>query len=266
MKRNLIFVICAILSLALLFGGCTVNEDSAESLAFCETFLDYVIQNDYDAAYSMVSHVATQEDFTAVWNEMRNVLQNSKSYETEQTGWYQRTTNGVTTTEVLFEVVSDDGKVCQIRIYTTNGVDGIAGLHFLDSTEFIQETEYFSIVNIFLIIFSLVCLAFTVWMLIDCLKRRMRYKVLWVILTMCHLGFSIMKSVSSFNFQFEFYFLFPISRISADPSALAVLVAVFFPVGAIIYFFMRKRLTISEEIKAEIADESSEQSTEETAS
>lgn len=260
MKRNFVLFICAILSLALLLGGCTLKEDFEESRVFCQTFLDYVLQNDYDAAYAMVSHVAAEDDFLTLWNEMRNVLQNSKSYETEQTGWYQRITNGVTTTEVLFEVVSDDGKVCQVRIYTTDGVEGIAGLHFLDSTAFIQKTEYFSIVNIFLGIFSLVCLAFSVWMFVDCLKRRLQYKVLWGILTIFHLGFSVTESVSSFSFQFKLYFLFPISRISANSSTLAVSIAVFFPVGAIIYFFMRKRLTIPAEVKAEISDENSEPS------
>ena len=197
---------------------------------------------------------------------MRNVLQNSKSYEIKQTGWYQRTTNGVTTTEALFEVVSDDGKICQLRIYRTNGVDGIAGLHFQDSTEFIQKTKLLWIPNIFLLIFSLLCVAFGVWMFVDCLKRRLRYKVLWAIITWIHTGFSMTMGTMGMNFATHFLLAVPLTKISADPSILAITVTGFLPIGAIIYFFMRKRLTISEEVKAEISDESSEQATEDTAS
>ena len=255
MKRNFVLVICAILSLALLLGGCTIKEDSEESLAFCKTFLDYVIQNDYDAAYAMASHVASEDDFSAVWNEMRNVLQNSKSYEIQQTGWYKNTTDGVTTTEVLFEVVSDDGKVCQIRIYTTDGVEGISGLHFLDSTEFVQKTAFIPILNIFLGIFSLACLAFGIWMFVDCLKRKLRYKILWAIITWIYAGISLTVGATGMNFTSHFLFLIPITKISSNPSTLAITASVFVPLGAIVYFFMRKRLTISEEVKTEISNE-----------
>ncbi|MBQ3489829.1 MAG: hypothetical protein IJA86_04500 [Clostridia bacterium] len=266
MKRKLVLIIYVILSLSLLFTGCTVSEDSEESRSLCETFLDYTIQNDYHAAYGMVSHVASEENFVPLWNEMRKVLQDSKSYELTQKNWYKKWNNGVTTTEVLFEVVTDNGKTCQVTIYTMDGVEGIARLQFLDSTEFVQKTEFISVVNIFLILFSLLCIAFSVWMLVDCLKRRLNHKILWIILTLFHLGFAITESVSSFNFQLKLYFLFPVSQISTHPSALAVTVAVFFPVGAIIYFFMRKRLTVPEQTKTQTSDEASEQITDETVS
>lgn len=135
MKRKSVLIVCAILSLALLLSGCTLKEVSEESLAFSKTFLDYVLQNDSASAYAMVSHVASEEDFGYVWNEMRNVLKDAQSYEIEQQGWYRNTTNGITTTEILFEVVTDDEKVCHLRIYTTDGIESISGVHFLDSTE-----------------------------------------------------------------------------------------------------------------------------------
>ena len=251
MKRKLILAICAILSLLVLFCGCTVKEDSEESRTLCETMLDHIIQNDYEAAFSMVSNVGSEEDFAYLWNEMRSVLQNSKSYELKQKSWYQRWTNGVTTTEVLFEVVTDDGKVCQFTIYTTDQIEGIAGLHFLDSTAFIQKTEFLSVVNIFLLVFSLICMAFSIWMLIDCLKRRLQRKILWALLTILHVGFSLTMGASAFNFKFRISLLNGISTIAANHSTLAIAITAFLPIGAIVYFFMRKRLTISEEPKAE---------------
>lgn len=266
MKKNLILIICAILSISLLFSGCTIKEASEESRAFGKTFLDYVIQNDDTSAYAMVNHVASQEEFGYVWNEMRNVLKDSQSYEMEQQGWHRNTTNGVTTTEVLFEVVTDDEKVCQLRVYTTDGIEGISGIHFLDSTEFVQKTEFLWILNIFLGIFSLLFLTFCVWMFVDCLKRRLRYKVLWAIITWIYVGFSVTVGATGMNFNTHFLLALPLTRISAEPSILAITVSVFLPIGAIIYFFMRKRLTLPEEVKTVTIDGVSEQATEETAS
>ena len=266
MKRTIVLLVCAILSFTLLFGGCTIKEDSEKSREFCEIFLDFVIQNDYASAYAMANHIASEEDFGYVWNEMRNVLKDSQSYELEQQAWYQNTTNGVTTTEVLFEVVTDDEKVCQIRIYTTDGVEGLSGLHFLDSTEFVQKTEFLWIPNIFLAIFSLLCVSFCVWMFIDCLKRRLRYKVLWAIVTCVFAGLSVTIGTTGVNFNTHFLLALPLTGISADPSVLAITASVFLPIGAIFYFFMRKRLTLPEEVKTDIADGVSEQATEETVS
>ena len=266
MKRKIILLICGILSFALLFSGCTIKEDSEKSRVLGATFLDYVIQNDYASAYDMAKHVASEEEFGSVWNEMRNVLKDSQSYEMELQGWYQNTTNGVTTTEVIFEIITDDEKICQLRIYTTDGVEGIAGLHFLDSTEFIQKTELLWIPNVFLGIFSLLCVGFGVWMFVDCLKRRLRYKVLWAIITWIYAGFSVTIGSTGVNFNTHFLFAVPLTRISAEPSILAITVAGFLPIGAIFYFFMRKRLTLPKEVQTEIADGVSEQATEETAS
>ncbi len=266
MKRKFILIICAILALSLLFSGCTPKEDSEKSRSLCETFLDYTIQNDYNAAYGMVSHVASEENFAPVWNEMRKVLKDSKSYELTQKNWYKNWNNGVTTTEVLFEVVTDNGKTCQVTIYTMDGVEGIARLQFLDSTEFVQKTSFFPVVNIFLMIFSLLCVAFSIWMFVDCMKRRLTHKVLWAILTLFHVGASVTAGASGFNFQFKIFFLFPMTNISAIPSALAVTIAVFLPIGALIYFFIRKRLTIPEQPKAETQPEVSKQTTDETVS
>ena len=78
MKRKIILLICGILSFALLFSGCTIKEDSEKSRVLGATFLDYVIQNDYASAYDMAKHVASEEEFGSVWNEMRNVLKDIK--------------------------------------------------------------------------------------------------------------------------------------------------------------------------------------------
>jgi hypothetical protein len=257
-KNKLALLLCVILVLPLLFSGCSVKEDSVESRTLCETMLNHIIQNDYESAYQMVQAVATENEFQMLWNTMRIVLKNSTSYELQQKNWYQQWSNGVKTTQVLFEITTDDGKTCQMLIYTRDGIEGIAGLNFLDSTAFVKKTESLKTVNIFLIVFSIACFAFSIWMFVDCLKRCKKYKVLWAILTLFSAGFALTTGNSNFGFHIRFTLLAAITNISADRAALTITLTAFLPLGAIIYCLMRKRLartaeTITETASAEHA-------------
>ena len=242
-KSKLILLICTVLSLMLIFGGCTVAEDSEQSRKLCENMVDSIIRDDYTSAYAMVQTVASQSEFDPLWHAMRDSLENSTSYELQQKNWYKKWSNGTALTQVLFEITTDDGKICQMLVSTLEGNDGIAGLNFLDSTDFVQETSSLGAINIFLIVFSLLCFAFSIWMFVDCLKRRPSRKILWAILTLCYIGGSLTFGASDFSINFRISFFWAFSNISADRTALAVTTSVFLPIGAIVYFFMRKRLT-----------------------
>ena len=80
-KSKLSLVLCAILLFSMIFSGCSIKEDSVESRTLCQTMLDYIIQDDYEAAYQMIQAVASQDEFDNVWYTMRDVLKNTKSYE-----------------------------------------------------------------------------------------------------------------------------------------------------------------------------------------
>ena len=240
-SRGILFL-CVILILSLVFGACSVQEDSEESKALCQAMLDYLIADDYESAYQMVETVATEEEFERVWTTMRAVLKDSSTYELQQTGWHQNWSNGLTITQVLFEVTTDDGKIFQMLIYTRSDMEGIAGLNFQDSTEFAQKTESLQIVAVLLAIFSIGCLVFTIWMFVDCLKRCKTRKVLWAILTLCSVGFSFTLGASSFRFNLRFAILAGMTSVSADRATLAVTFTMLLPIGALVYCLMRKRL------------------------
>ena len=256
-KSKFSLFLCAILLLSIVFGGCSIAEESVESRALCETFVDHVIQDDYTSAYEMIQAVASEEEFQPLWRSMRDVLKNSESYELQQKSWYKNWNNGVTTTQVLFEITTNDGKICQMLIYTMDDLEGIAGLNFLDSTDFVEKTNFVDTVNIVLIIFTLACFAFTIWMFVDCLKRRLKNKVLWAIITLCYIGCSLTTGASVFKFYFRFSLLAGLTNISADRAALAISVNVLLPIGALIYFLLRKRLTLPEEKPAQPSSENS---------
>ena len=254
-KSKLSLFLCAILLLSIVFGGCSITEDSVESRALCEALVEHVIHDDYTAAYEMIQSVASEEEFQPLWSSMRDVLKNSETYELQQKNWYKNWNNGVTTTQVLFEITTNDEKVCQMLIYTMDSIEGIAGLNFLDSTDFVQKTKFAGTANLFLIVFTLACFAFSIWMFVDCLKRRLKNKALWAIITLCYAGFSLTTGASVFKFYFRFSLLAGLTSISADRTALAISVTVLLPIGALIYFLLRKRLTLPKEKPAQPSSE-----------
>ena len=61
LKGKIAVLLCAFL-LLFVFSVCSLNIDSGESRQLCEEFLDHVINNDYDAAYGMISEACTEDE------------------------------------------------------------------------------------------------------------------------------------------------------------------------------------------------------------
>lgn len=246
MKRNNFVAIVAVLLLvaAMLFSGCSAERSFPEVDALCRQFFDFVLINDFESAYTMVEKVATKEEFSPLWEASVESLKGAKSYALEQIGWNTRLVgNGTGSTSVSYELTTDHGKICQISIMIVEGIEGIARLNFLDSTEFVQSTSYVSTVDTVLFILSTLSFAFIVWMFIDCLKRPIRKKGWWAVLILLSVGGTVSYGASGVYFEFQFFLAFARSGMAANRAALAVALTVFLPIGAMVYFFMRKRLT-----------------------
>ena len=243
-KRKLVSLICALLVLSLFLCGCDIKKDVETQKKFATEMLDMVMADDIIGGYSLVGDVGTKEEFLLLWTEIRNSLKDTESYELKAVGWNTNINNGIKLVQVSFEVTTNDGRTCYLTV-TTFGDGSLAGLHFRDSTTFIESTSYIPIVNIALTVVSLVLMAFTVWMFIDAVKRRIKYKPLWAILTLVHMGFDLAFSSSQFDFNFEFRLAIGMSSISAHSSTMAIALSLFLPVGAVVYFFVRKKLTLT---------------------
>ena len=80
-------------------------------------------------------------------------------------------------------------------------------------------------------------------MFVDCLRRKMKYKVVWAILIFFGLCFTFTVGETS-NFSFNVGLFFQTSSIEADPGLLAVVTKLVIPVGAILYLCLRKKFTV----------------------
>ncbi|MBE6606958.1 MAG: glucose-6-phosphate exchanger SLC37A4 [Ruminococcaceae bacterium] len=245
-RRKFTILICLMLTFMLLLGSCTFAEDSGESEKLCKEFIDYALADDKASAYNMIKNVTSEEEFETVWKYMRDFLKDSTSYELKQTGWNKNVNDGVSTTTVVFEIVTDDEKIWQVRLLTRPEIEGIAGVYFTDVTEFVAKTKWTETVNIVLSVTSLAAFGFTVWMFVDCMKRTIKRKVLWAIIV-C-VGFAFGITIGKQNIAFDWWLGTPIasSGVMANLSSLSVTLTLAIPLGAIIYFFVRKKLPLKE--------------------
>jgi hypothetical protein len=218
--------------------------DVGNNTELADQFMDHVIADDYDAAYGLVKATVSDPDFRAYWATVQTVADGAETYEIKQIGWNLNRSNGVTTRTTAHQAELDNGRIVLLRVVTQDGIEGIAGIHFSDITDFLASTEAFvPTVRIILWVVSALAVAFTVWMLVDCLRRKMKYKVVWAILIFFGLCFTFTVGETS-NFSFNVGLFFQTSSIEADPGLLAVVTKLVIPVGAILYLCLRKKFTV----------------------
>ena len=242
-RRALPLLVIALVLLATLIS-CTPDMDVGNNTELADEFMDHVIANDYNAAYGMVKATVSDPDFRAYWATVQTVADGAKAYEMKQIGWKFNQSKGVSTRTTAYQAELDNGRTVLLRVVTQDGIEGIAGIHFSDITEFIRETDaYVPTVNIVLTVLHLLLMAFTVWMFVDCLRRKLAYKWLWLLLIIFSVAFTVTLGETS-NFSFNVGLFCQPSTMEADPGLLAVVTKIVIPVGAILYLCLRKKFTI----------------------
>ncbi len=257
-KSNLRLTVLIILALAIIMSltSCSASTDIGMVDDLTEDFLDMLLADDYDSAYALVSENVSANDFKPYWDSLKKTSEGASAYEIEQIGWKININNGTKFYVAAFNVELNNGRALFIRTTLVDGANGISGLYFNDTTDFNASFGLFArIANIVLIAFSLLTTAFIVWMLIDCIRRKIAKKPLWLLLIIIGAGVSLVVGQKmGINFHLGLFFMG--SSAVADPSILSVTTKVIVPVGAIVYFFMRKRLTLKSDPAEQTAENS----------
>ena len=240
--RIILLILCALTLLSLV--SCAADMDVGDNTVLAEQFMYHLMHDDYAAAYDMVKERVSDTDFRAYWATIRTAVADAETYEMEQIGWNVNRSGGLTTRTTAYQVYPDNGRTILLRIVTRDDIECIAGVHFSDVTDFLKHTETFvPTVSIILLVVSGLALAFTVWMFVDCLRRKMKYKVLWAILIFGAIAVTVTTGETS-GLQFHIGLALQTSSMVADPGLLAVVTKVAVPVGAILYCCLRKRFTV----------------------
>lgn len=243
LRRVLPLLLTALVLLAVLVS-CTPETDIGNNTELAGEFMDHVVAGDYTAAYAMVQATVTDTDFRPYWQSIQTAVEGTETYEMQQIGWNVNRSNGVTTRTTAYQVYLDNDRVILLRVVTQDGIEGIAGIHFSDITDFIRSTDtYVPVLQAVVFVVSLLCMAFTVWMFVDCLRRKMKYKVLWAILVVFGIALNITVGETA-SFSFNVGLFVQMSTVEIDPGLVAVVTELVIPVGAILYLCLRKKFTV----------------------
>ena len=250
-KKRFFVMIIVVLLLAMSFTSCGFEEETQMAKEVCTNFLDWVLKDDFQMAYSLFDDNVSGSDFAEFWDYVCDIMENSKSYEIEELGWEFTNYEGVDLFASSFEVVTDDGKVIQFIVYIDG--EGLYGMDAYDSTPFVESTKWVSVVNIVMTVISLVLFVVTIWMIIDVAKRKIRNKVLWILLILFGFWFeaAIGFEAGYFDFNFGISLLFKAAKAYTINSVEAIGARIAIPIGTIIYFFLRKTLSAQDKIADE---------------
>ncbi len=239
MKKRVFSVLICLLTVMTLLCGCTVKEDNARLEPACRAMLDALIAGDADAGYAQISEAVTREEFDAFFAQVAPVLDGKGKYELKSSGWHKNTNNGVTSVTVTFEATFPDGRVYLVNCTETEGVEGLTGFHVQDSKQNITNDTPFGLRAVFFVL-SALFLAFAVWMIVDCVKRKPDGMVLWIVLMACAVTLSLEIAGGQMNVNWGIGLVLSFSSIAFNSANFLFRFSL--PVGAIVYFFLRKRL------------------------
>ena len=265
MTKRLRNMLVAVLIILLCAGtvGCMPKIEADESFRVqANAIIQTIMEKDAEAAYELIdSQLVAQESFDSGFAEIIDYLGDFSTYEIgKATGYDYRLENGVSYEKVTF-LVDTDQKDFYIAVLKVNQSEKIGGFNVALAEDL--SPSYTGTVTTMsgataaqwgVLIGGLALLGFAVWMLVDCARRKIRKKVLWLLLII--FGFvSLSVSLGSMmNFSFNIGFFLSTSTLriySNDATTLSLVI----PVGAIVYFFLRKKLTRSAKAEAQPAVE-----------
>lgn len=239
MKKRVFSVLICLLTVMTLLCGCSVKEDNARLEPACRAMLDALIAGDADAGYAQISEAVTREEFDAFFAQVAPVLDGKGKYELKSSGWHKNTKDGVTSVTVTFEATFPDGRVYLVNCTETEGVEGLTGFHVQDSKQNITNDTPFGLRALFFVV-SALFLAFAVWMIVDCVKRKPDGMELWIVLMACAVTLSLEIAGGQMNVNWGIGLVLSFSSIAFNSANFLLHFSL--PVGAIVYFFLRKRL------------------------
>ena len=245
MKRFL----CILVMLALLLTGCSVKDVSIDDSAFLPgttAMLDALLLGDYDSCRKLVTVQVEDEALHAGLEQMSQILTDVESYSLKAVGWQKNTNNGITQSVVRYEMQTNAGSFYVDTVL----VEGMAGLAGFQITPIQQTTvtgtigsmEGAGVLQWMVLLLGMVEFGFVLWMAVDCLRHKFKGRIGWLLLILL-VSSLISLSFSGGNLSLHFNFgVYLYATALLRESTGAVLLRLHVPVGAIVYWFRRKKL------------------------
>lgn len=255
MKKITLAALATLLSLMLLLSGCGAIDDffdDEDIRGYTVTMLDALIENDITKAHSTIPDLCTEEQFTATFKEMRALLEGVESY-TISTLSFNKSANytagsehGITTAQYRIETDKETAFVINVEMQT--GVTGLSAFYItpeemtdLYYTGTLGNMADASLFQWMILLLNLVVIAVTVLAIIDCSRKKIKLKALWIViivLGMLLVSSTVTDNSSNFNINLGLFTYSALVIYGSGKTMLRLLI----PVGAIVYFAVRGKL------------------------
>lgn len=269
-KRNMVAVCAIFLAVLLLFGGCSEalqSLDNAQVRQSTEAMLDALIANDFQAAYALVSGICTEEEFAPTFSQLRELLQDTDSYELSLL--YIHTGAGVSNGQKyknissVYEMTAESEKlIIEVRIDDQIGLTRfyVTPYEYTDYhyTGTLDKMQGATGVQWLVLLLNVAVMGVALFALVDCCRQKIKKKALWIAVLV--LGFvTVGATVSATGFRLNFN----IGWITAYCALVrygsgTVMLRLMLPAGAIAYFAKRRSLLRQDE-PAAVPDETAPQ-------
>ena len=240
--------ICFVLLCALLLSLCSCSGfyDSESVRPLTDEFLEAVIDDDRDAAYSLMkdSYDEDEEAFDKDYSDWRELLGDVDEYTLKAIKYNSSTEDGMRYTGVVYKLTAGE-EVFVIDSVISSSEEGLSRV-YVNTFDAAVADEYIvveknGIVNVIFLVILLAELAFMAFVIVDCAKHKMFFKWLWMlVIILGWVAVNIYISPELSNFKFNF--LSPLGTYIHFYSDSSIDISVSVPVGLIVYLFKRKKL------------------------
>ena len=248
-------LICLICVSLLCFAGCDeyyedFERESNKNEELTTKFFNYVLEDKQAEAYKMVKGSCSFEEFSDSYATFRDAFEDANEFEISlyredvfSSDDYEDDEGYFVYCDNVYEIELDNGKHLTATVSTSSLSDKTIDYVEVEETTTFRNITKFSLpfLNFFLISLYIGIIVFTVFMVIDCAKRRIKLKVLWMFVLFAAMTYSASIG-GEFSLGYELGVTLEPSYIEAYPVFETIDIYISVPAGAIIYFFVREHL------------------------
>ena len=199
-------LICLICISLLCFAGCgnytddEVRAESDKNKQLATKFFNYVLEDKQAEAYKMVKGSCSFEEFSESYATFREAFEDANEFEISlyredvfSSDDYEDDEGYFVYCDNVYELELDNGKYLTVTVSTSSLSDKTIDYVEVEETTTFRNITKFSLpfLNFLLISLYIGIIVFTVFMVIDCAKRRIKLKVLWMFILFAAMTYSL---------------------------------------------------------------------------
>lgn len=249
MKRTLSTLLVSLLIVALLSGCANIQiKDSPEIRSNVDAFLAAVLDQNADAAYKAICSDVDRGEFSSAFSRIQEILADVESYELTPIHFNYSSRNGIATTQLTYRMETNSGAFVVVAS-AMNTKEGLLSFHVTpeEQTTLVYtgtpgHMEGATAVQWIVLVLGFLVWGFVIWVFVDCCRRKIRMKPLWLLLIVFGAVLvTLTISGSAVNFQFNAGIYLTVSSLLRYGDGTHQLRLVI-PLGAILYLSMRRKL------------------------